>query len=95
MCGTAPTGNVNRRKLECVTFPNRPPLDRPEHATVYQYQYWDADTSQFVASTQEATLECIRCGLGIAIIESGRQVALCDLDEVGRVKVLEERQSRK
>jgi hypothetical protein len=59
-------------------------LDRQELLTVYRYRYWDEERGEHVSSDREATLECIRSGLGIPIIDSGRQVRVGDLDAVGR-----------
>lgn len=52
---------------------------------VYRYHYWDEEQHQMVVSRREATLECIRNGLGIPIVESGRKVHFSQLDEHGRV----------
>jgi len=60
-------------------------LDRQEFSTVYLYQYWDDEKAELVTSKGEATLQCISCGLGKAIIASGRQVPVGDLDTFGRV----------
>jgi hypothetical protein len=58
---------------------------RRGQAMVYRYQFWDEATSLFVTAKREATLDCIRCGLGIPVLSSGRPVAFSDLDSVGRV----------
>jgi hypothetical protein len=52
---------------------------------VYHYHYWDEERRQMVVSQREATLQCIKDGLGIPIIESGRKVSLTELDGHGRV----------
>jgi hypothetical protein len=40
---------------------------------------------EHVTSDDEATLECIRCGLGTPILDSGRRARVGDLDPFGRV----------
>ena len=59
-------------------------MDEREPVTVYRYQYWDSDDLQRLTSKWEATLQCIRSGLGDPIIESGRQVPASEVDEFGR-----------
>ena len=59
-------------------------MDRQEWLTVYRYQYWDEDSAQHVTSDCEATLECIRRGLGTPILDSGRRARVGDLDASGR-----------
>jgi hypothetical protein len=59
--------------------------DTAGFVVVYRYHYWDEEQHQMVVSPREATLECIRNGLGIAIVESGRKVHFSQLDEHGRV----------
>ena len=59
-----------------------------ELATVYLYIFWDENTSVFITAKREATLDCIRCGLGIPLLTSGRQVALSHLDDVGRLTLI-------
>lgn len=63
----------------------RIPSGRPEQALVYRYQFWDEAMSMFVTARREATMDCIRCGLGTPLLTSGRQVAFSDLDSVGRL----------
>ena len=60
-------------------------MEKRETATVYFYQYWDEDSARLVTSKWEATLECIRSGLGTPIIATGRQVPARDLDPFGRL----------
>jgi len=60
------------------------PLDHQELVTVYRYHYWDSDDVELLTSNWEATLECIRSGLGNPIIESGRQVPAGEVDAFGR-----------
>ena len=62
-----------------------PTLEHQDLATVYRYRYWDDESAQFAISKWEATLECIRCGLGTPIIHSGRQVLVTELDAFGRL----------
>jgi hypothetical protein len=38
---------------------------------VYQYRYWDPDLNALATSQRFFTLDAIRDGLGMAIIESG------------------------
>lgn len=59
--------------------------DVEDFVVVYRYHYWDEDRHQMVVSKREATLQCIRDGLGIPVIESGRKVPRSALDEFGRV----------
>jgi hypothetical protein len=53
---------------------------------VYKYRYWDPDLGQLSTSPHYFTLEAIRAGLGMAIIESGMKVALAEVDDHGRLK---------
>ena len=52
---------------------------------VYHYRYWDEDQHQMVTSRSAATLPCIKDGLGIPIIESGRKVPRTAVDNLGRL----------
>jgi len=52
---------------------------------VYRYRYWDPRWNEMVTATREATLDAIRNGLGVPIVESGRKAQLSDLDGHGRV----------
>jgi hypothetical protein len=60
-------------------------LDAEEFVVVYLYQYWDEDKHQMVTSTSAATLPCIKDGLGIPILESGRKVPRSAVDNLGRL----------
>ena len=53
---------------------------------VYRYRFWDPDLAKLRDSTHFFTLEAIRAGLGMAIIESGVKVALAEVDDHGRLK---------
>ena len=53
---------------------------------VYKYRYWDEERQQNVVSEEMYTLEAIRAGLGIAVIDSGRKVPLQEVDEFGQLK---------
>jgi hypothetical protein len=53
---------------------------------VYKYRYWDAERSTLETSGQYFTVEAIRAGLGMAIIESGMKVTLAEVDDFGRLK---------
>jgi hypothetical protein len=53
---------------------------------VYKYRFWDEDRQANCVSEEMFTLEAIRAGLGVAIIESGRKVRLADVDEAGQLK---------
>ena len=53
---------------------------------VYKYRYWDPKSNEMVTAGREATLDAIKNGLGIPVVESGRKVALSDLDRQGRVQ---------
>lgn len=57
------------------------------YVTVYHYQYWDDAKQQKVTSKWEATLECIKNGLGTPILESGRKVPASSVDIHGRLIV--------
>ena len=59
-------------------------MDPRDTVTVYRYQYWDSNRFELLTSKWEATLECIRNGLGNPIIESGRPVPASEVDEFGR-----------
>lgn len=53
---------------------------------VYRYRYWDPKSNEMVTAGREATLDAIRNGLGVPVIESGRKAAVSDLDAHGRVQ---------
>jgi len=53
---------------------------------VYKYRYWDEERQENAVSDEMFTLEAIRSGLGVAIIESGRKVGVNDVDSAGQLK---------
>lgn len=69
-------------------------LDAKDFVVVYRYHYWDEDQHQMVTSKGEATLECIKDGLGMALIESGRKVPRSAVDGLGRLIGTEQEQQR-
>ncbi len=54
---------------------------------VYKYRYWDEERGENATSEDLFTLEAIRDGLGVAIIESGIKVGRDHLDDSGRFRV--------
>ena len=64
--------------------------DVEDFVVVYRYHYWDEDQHQMVISKWEATLQCIKDGLGIPAIETGRKVPRAALDAFGRVIVTQD-----
>jgi hypothetical protein len=59
--------------------------DAIEFVVVYHYRYWDEDKQEMVTSSSAATLPCIKDGLGIPILESGRKVPRNAVDNLGRL----------
>jgi hypothetical protein len=59
--------------------------DAMEFVVVYRYRYWDEDKREMVTSSSEATLPCIKDGLGVPILESGRKVPRSAVDNLGRL----------
>ncbi len=53
---------------------------------VYKYRYWDADRQVEAISRDMFTIEAIRSGLGVAIMESGMKVREDHVDGNGRLK---------
>jgi hypothetical protein len=53
---------------------------------VYKYRYWDEERQENAVSEEMFTLEAIRDGLGVAIIESGRKVGINEVDGAGQLK---------
>ena len=51
---------------------------------VYKYRYWDADQQQDAVASESFTLDAIRRGLGVPIIESGIKVRHENVDDSGR-----------
>jgi hypothetical protein len=68
--------------------------DAQDYVIVYRYDYWDEDQHRMVTSKAEATLQCIRDGLGIPVVESGRKVPRTAVDDRGRLIVENEQQQR-
>lgn len=68
-----------------LPWSSRHPLDALHFVTVYHYRYWDEDRQKLLTAHGEATLECIRSGLGIPIIASAHHVLPHLLDSVGRL----------
>jgi len=56
----------------------------PESVMVYDYEYWDPERSQMLRSQVPATLEAIKSGLGIPLLDTGRAIARAELDALGR-----------
>lgn len=48
--------------------------DRPRTVLVYLYTYWDDRSKKQEISTRFATLEAIRNGLGLPVLENARKV---------------------
>jgi hypothetical protein len=53
---------------------------------VYKYRYWDAERQEQAVSRDMFTIDTIRTGLGVAIMESGMKVRLEEVDDHGRLK---------
>ena len=53
---------------------------------VYRYRYWDPTRDENSVSTDYFTMEAIRSGLGIPLVESGKKVRFADLDDSGRFR---------
>jgi hypothetical protein len=60
--------------------------DSPHFLLVYDYRFWNPDTQRMEISKAPATLEAIRAGLGVPVIESGRKVPRSQVDPAGRLK---------
>ena len=54
---------------------------------VYKYRFWDPDKNEIATSGMYCTLEAIRDGLGMAIVESGIKVAADQVDERGHFRM--------
>jgi hypothetical protein len=50
---------------------------------VYRYRYWNPSPDHFVTSDRLATLDAIKDGLGIPVLESGMRISRNYLDERG------------
>jgi len=70
---------------------HNPPMHNPESVMVYDYEYWDPERSQMLRSLVPATLEAIKSGLGIPLLDTGRPVARTDLDGFGRATRVRQR----
>lgn len=51
---------------------------------VYRYRSWDPTREENVVSNDYFTIDAIRAGLGIPLVESGKKVRFADLDDSGR-----------
>jgi hypothetical protein len=63
--------------------------DAQDYVVVYRYRYWDEERREMTTSKGEATLPCIKDGLGIPVVESGRKVPRSCVDDRGRLIVAE------
>jgi hypothetical protein len=53
---------------------------------VYKYRFWDEERQENAVSEEMFTIEAIRDGLGVAIMESGRKVGVNEVDGAGKLK---------
>ena len=53
---------------------------------VFDYEYWDPDTSSMLTAELPATLEAIRSGLGRPVLTTGRKVLAEWIDSAGMLK---------
>jgi len=53
---------------------------------VFDYEYWDPETSRMVPAELPATLEAIRSGLGRPVLTTGRKVLAEWIDTSGMLK---------
>jgi hypothetical protein len=58
-------------------------METESHLVVYRYRYWSPDTNEMVESKRMATLDAIKKGLGVPVIESGTQVPVKSVDSSG------------
>ena len=65
-------------------------MERETSVWVYRYRFWDPASNEMVTASREATLDAIRNGLGVPLVESGRKVELRAIDRQGRVKTRDE-----
>ena len=56
---------------------------------VYKYRFWNPTRDEMVVAPREGTLDAIRNGLGIPILESGKRVARRALDPHGFARLSE------
>ena len=54
---------------------------------VYRYRYWDPSPDHFIVSNRLATLEAIKNGLGIPVLESGMRISRTYIDERGCARI--------
>jgi hypothetical protein len=53
---------------------------------VYKYRYWDEERQKNAVSQDAFTMEAIRSGLGVPLVESGMRVRHQDVDDSGRFR---------
>jgi hypothetical protein len=53
---------------------------------VYKYRYWDEDRQENAMSEEAFTMDAIRSGLGVPVVESGQKVRTQDIDDSGRFR---------
>ena len=58
-------------------------METGSQIVVYRYRYWSPETNEMVESKRMATLDAIKKGLGVAIIESGTKVPVDRVDNAG------------
>ena len=51
---------------------------------VYRYRFWDSEREANVVSRDYFTIEAIRSGLGVPLMETAMKVRFADLDDSGR-----------
>ncbi len=62
-------------------------MNQEDWVMVYRYQHWDEESRAMVVSSSMATLETIRNGLGMPLIETGQRVSRKALDIHGRLMI--------
>jgi hypothetical protein len=57
-----------------------------QHSTVwvYHYRFWNPRTNEMLRASRAATLDAIKSGLGVPIVDSGRKIPAGSIDEHGR-----------
>ena len=60
--------------------------DDTAYVLVYLYRYWDPEKQEMAVSTDRATLDAIKSGLGMPLTESGLKVPRHELDLLGRYR---------
>ena len=53
---------------------------------VYKYRYWDEERQENAVSEDAFTMDAIRSGLGVPVVESGMKVRHQDVDDSGRFR---------